>query len=94
MRFDDVGYVAGRVYRGITDANGDRYIILAEKGRGAADAVKYCASSRFINQRRFSRSVKFTIATSGYASGKMWRPYSDTITVGDWTLNGPNWRVK
>ncbi|WP_141125523.1 Immunoglobulin-like domain BIg-containing protein, partial [Salmonella enterica] len=31
MQFDDVGYVAGQVYHGITDANGDATIILTQK---------------------------------------------------------------
>ncbi|TGC99099.1 Immunoglobulin-like domain BIg-containing protein, partial [Salmonella enterica] len=35
MQCDDVGYVAGQVYHGITDANGDATIILAQnKGVG------------------------------------------------------------
>lgn len=35
MQFDGVGYVAGQVYQGITDANGDATIILTrDKGVG------------------------------------------------------------
>ncbi|ECK9418877.1 hypothetical protein CFSAN000604_24225, partial [Salmonella enterica subsp. enterica serovar Paratyphi C str. CFSAN000604] len=35
MQFDGVGYVAGQVYQGITDANGDATIILTQdKGVG------------------------------------------------------------
>lgn len=42
-----------------------------------------------------SRSVKFTVATSpDTPAAKMWGHMADTITVGDWTLSGPNWRVK
>ncbi|ECW4107336.1 TPA: hypothetical protein G8720_003815 [Salmonella enterica] len=90
MQFDDVGYVAGQVYHGITDANGDATIILTQKkGVGLLTPLSIVPVNSYINTP-VSRSVKFTVATSpDTAKAKMWGHMADTITVGDWTFERP-----
>lgn len=64
MQFDDVGYVAGQVYHGITDANGDATIILTQKkGVGLLTPLNIAPVDSLISTP-VSRSVKFTVATS------------------------------
>ncbi|EKC9114110.1 exotoxin [Salmonella enterica] len=63
MQFDDVGYVAGQVYHGITDANGDATIILTQKkGVGLLTPLNIAPVDSLISTP-VSRSVKFTVAT-------------------------------
>lgn len=90
MQFDDVGYVAGQVYHGITDANGDATIILTQKkGVGLLTPLNIAPVDSLISTP-VSRSVKFTVATSpDTAKAKMWGHMADTITVGDWTFERP-----
>ncbi|WP_442980266.1 adhesion domain-containing protein, partial [Salmonella enterica] len=90
MQFDGVGYVAGQVYQGITDANGDATIILTQdKGVGLLTQLSIVPIHSYINTP-VSRSVKFTVATSpDTAKAKMWGHMADTITVGDWTFERP-----
>ncbi|ECF3933977.1 hypothetical protein E4339_08435 [Salmonella enterica subsp. enterica serovar Waycross] len=90
MQFDGVGYVAGQVYQGITDANGDATIILTQdKGVGLLTQLSIVPVDSYINTP-VSRSVKFTVATSpDTAKAKMWGHMADTITVGDWTFERP-----
>lgn len=90
MQFDGVGYVAGQVYQGITDANGDATIILTQdKGVGLLTQLSIVPVNSYINTP-VSRSVKFTVATSpDTAKAKMWGHMADTITVGDWTFERP-----
>lgn len=90
MQFDDVGYVAGQVYHGITDANGDAAIILTQKkGVGLLTPLSIVPVDSLINTP-VSRSVKFTVATSpDTPTAKMWGHMADTITVGDWTFERP-----
>ncbi|ENF3578142.1 hypothetical protein SKP01_004771, partial [Salmonella enterica subsp. enterica serovar Muenchen] len=82
MQFDGVGYVAGQVYQGITDANGDATIILTQdKGVGLLTQLSIVPIHSYINTP-VSRSVKFTVATSpDTAKAKMWGHMADTITV-------------
>ncbi|EPT4926243.1 outer membrane protein RatA [Salmonella enterica subsp. enterica serovar 4,[5],12:i:-] len=64
MQFDDVGYVAGQVYHGITDANGDATIILTQKkGVGLLTPLNIAPVDSLISTP-VSRSVKFTVATT------------------------------
>lgn len=90
MQFDDVGYVAGQVYHGITDANGDATIILTQKkGVGLLTPLNIAPVDSLISTP-VSRSVKFTVATSpDTPAAKMWGHMADTITVGDWTFERP-----
>ncbi|EIC9641009.1 hypothetical protein QYJ89_003833 [Salmonella enterica] len=90
MQFDDVGYVAGQVYHGITDANGDATIILTQKkGVGLLTPLNIAPVDSLISTP-VSRSVKFTVATSpDTPTAKMWGHMADTITVGDWTFERP-----
>lgn len=90
MQFDGVGYVAGQVYHGITDANGDATIILTQnKGVGLLTPLSVAPVDSLISTP-VSRSVKFTVATSpDTAKAKMWGHMADTITVGDWTFERP-----
>ncbi|WP_146640494.1 Immunoglobulin-like domain BIg-containing protein, partial [Salmonella enterica] len=61
MQFDGVGYVAGQVYQGITDANGDATIILTQdKGVGLLTQLSIVPIHSYINTP-VSRSVKFTV---------------------------------
>lgn len=82
MQFDDVGYVAGQVYHGITDANGDATIILTQKkGVGLLTPLNIAPVDSLISTP-VSRSVKFTVATSpDTPAAKMWGHMADTITV-------------
>ncbi|MDI5817042.1 hypothetical protein MJI46_29255, partial [Salmonella enterica subsp. enterica serovar Cerro] len=86
MQFDGVGYIAGQVYRGVTDVNGDATIILTQdKGVGLLTPLNITPVDSLISTP-ISRSVKFTVATSpDTAKAKMWGHMADTITVGDWT---------
>lgn len=90
MQFDGVGYVAGQVYQGITDANGDATIILTQpKGVGLLTPLSITPVDSLISSP-ISRSVKFTVATSpDTAKAKMWGHMADTITVGDLTFERP-----
>lgn len=90
MQFDGVGYVAGQVYHGITDANGDATIILTQnKGVGLLTPLSIVPADSYINTP-VSRSVKFTVATSpDTPAAKMWGHMADTITVGDLTFERP-----
>ncbi|EBY1769138.1 hypothetical protein DU102_22970 [Salmonella enterica subsp. enterica serovar Georgia] len=90
MQFDGVGYVAGQVYHGITDANGDATIILTQnKGVGLLTPLSVAPVDSLISTP-VSRSVKFTVATSpDTVKAKMWGHMADTITVGDWTFERP-----
>ncbi|EBV1218375.1 hypothetical protein DNW00_17190 [Salmonella enterica subsp. enterica serovar Neunkirchen] len=90
MLFDDVGYLAGQVYRGITDANGDATIILTQpKGVGLLTPLSITPVDSLISTP-VSRSVKFTVATSpDTPKAKMWGHMADTITVGDLTFERP-----
>ncbi|EBV2939840.1 hypothetical protein DOA88_00475 [Salmonella enterica subsp. enterica serovar Woodhull] len=90
MQFDGVGYVAGQVYQGITDANGDATIILTQdKGVGLLTQLSIVPVDSLISTP-VSRSVKFTVATSpDTPKAKMWGHMADTITVGDWTFERP-----
>lgn len=87
MQFDGVGYVAGQVYRGITDANGDATIILTQnKGVGLLTPLSIAPVDSLISTP-ISRSVKFTVATSpDTPKAKMWGHMADTVTVGDLTF--------
>lgn len=82
MQFDDVGYVAGQVYHGITDANGDATIILTQKkGVGLLTPLSIVPVNSYINTP-VSRSVKFTVATSpDTAKAKMWGHMPETTTA-------------
>ncbi|PAP34513.1 Immunoglobulin-like domain BIg-containing protein, partial [Salmonella enterica] len=84
------GYVAGQVYHGSTDANGDATIILTQKkGVGLLTPLSIVPVNSYINTP-VSRSVKFTVATCpDSAKAKMWGHMADTITVGDWTFERP-----
>lgn len=90
MLFDDVGYVAGQAYHGITDANGDATIILTQpKGVGLLTPLSIAPVDSLISTP-VSRSVKFTVATSpDTPKAKMWGHMADTITVGDLTFERP-----
>ncbi|EKF5619774.1 hypothetical protein OZQ94_002530 [Salmonella enterica subsp. enterica] len=90
LQFDDVGYLAGQVYHGITDANGDAAIILTQKkGVGLLTPLSIVPVDSLINTP-VSRSVKFTVATSpDTPTAKMWGHMADTITVGDLTFERP-----
>ncbi|EID2562303.1 exotoxin [Salmonella enterica] len=90
MQFDGVGYIAGQVYRGVTDVNGDATIILTQdKGVGLLTPLNITPVDSLISTP-ISRSVKFTVATSpDTAKAKMWGHMADTITVGDWTFERP-----
>ncbi|ECI7964421.1 hypothetical protein E2D61_09010 [Salmonella enterica subsp. enterica] len=90
MQFDGVGYLAGQVYHGITDANGDATIILTQnKGVGLLTPLSIAPVDSLI-KTPISRSVKFTVATSpDTAKAKMWGHMADTLTVGDWTFERP-----
>ncbi|EGZ3875656.1 hypothetical protein AIB06_002237 [Salmonella enterica subsp. enterica serovar Elokate] len=87
MQFDGAGYVAGQVYQGITDANGDATIILTQdKGVGLLTPLSIVPVDSLISTP-VSRSVKFTVATSpDTPKAKMWGHMADTITAGDWTF--------
>ncbi len=90
MQFDDVGYVAGQVYHGITDANGDATIILTQKkGVGLLTPLNIAPVDSLISTP-VSRSVKFTVATSpDTPAAKMWGHMADTLTVGDMKFQRP-----
>ncbi|EAU6886149.1 hypothetical protein DRU97_23295 [Salmonella enterica subsp. enterica serovar Fann] len=90
MLFDDVGYLAGQAYHGITDANGDATIILTQpKGVGLLTPLSIAPVDSLISTP-VSRSVKFTVATSpDTPKAKMWGHMADTITVGDLTFERP-----
>ncbi|WP_275548671.1 adhesion domain-containing protein, partial [Salmonella enterica] len=90
MQFDGVGYLAGQVYHGITDANGDATIILTQnKGVGLLTPLSIAPVDSLI-KTPISRSVKFTVATSpDTVKAKMWGHMADTLTVGDWTFERP-----
>ncbi|EDS6428080.1 hypothetical protein XS46_003670, partial [Salmonella enterica subsp. enterica] len=90
MQFDGVGYIAGQVYHGITDANGDATIILTQpKGVGLLTPLSIVPVDSLISTP-VSRSVKFTVATSpDTPKAKMWGHMADTITVGDLTFERP-----
>ncbi|EBX9477649.1 hypothetical protein DUA64_04555 [Salmonella enterica subsp. enterica serovar Abony] len=90
MQFDGVGYIAGQVYHGITDANGDATIILTQnKGVGLLTPLSVAPVDSLI-KTPISRSVKFTVATSpDTPAAKMWGHMADTLTVGDWTFERP-----
>lgn len=82
MQFDDVGYVAGQVYHGITDANGDATIILTQKkGVGLLTPLNIAPVDSLISTP-VSRSVKFTVATSpDTPAAKMWGHMPETTTA-------------
>ncbi len=84
MQFDDVGYVAGQVYHGITDANGDATIILTQKkGVGLLTPLSIVPVNSYINTP-VSRSVKFTVATSPDVSvARMWGHMAPSLTAAD-----------
>lgn len=84
MQFDDVGYVAGQVYHGITDANGDATIILTQKkGVGLLTPLNIAPVDSLISTP-VSRSVKFTVATSPDVSvARMWGHMAPSLTAAD-----------
>ncbi|EBC2011669.1 exotoxin [Salmonella enterica] len=84
MQFDDVGYVAGQVYHGITDANGDATIILTQKkGVGLLTPLSIVPVNSYINTP-VSRSVKFTVVTSPDVSvARMWGHMAPSLTAAD-----------
>ncbi|EEM7817350.1 exotoxin [Salmonella enterica subsp. enterica serovar Durham] len=84
MQFDGVGYVAGQVYQGITDANGDATIILTQdKGVGLLTQLSIVPVDSLISTP-VSRSVKFTVATSPDVSvARMWGHMAPSLTAAD-----------
>ncbi|EIC2635730.1 hypothetical protein LAA28_001838 [Salmonella enterica subsp. enterica serovar Indiana] len=84
MQFDGVGYLAGQVYHGITDANGDATIILTQnKGVGLLTPLSIAPVDSLI-KTPISRSVKFTVATSPDVSvARMWGHMTPSLTAAD-----------
>ncbi|ECU9886105.1 exotoxin [Salmonella enterica subsp. enterica serovar Anatum] len=84
MQFDGVGYIAGQVYRGVTDVNGDATIILTQdKGVGLLTPLNITPVDSLISTP-ISRSVKFTVATSPDASvARMWGHMAPSLTAAD-----------
>lgn len=84
MQFDGAGYVAGQVYQGITDANGDATIILTQdKGVGLLTPLSIVPVDSLISTP-VSRSVKFTVATSpDTPKAKMWGHMAPSLTAAD-----------
>ncbi|EPC2361039.1 TPA: DUF823 domain-containing adhesin [Citrobacter freundii] len=93
LLFDSVAYGAGTssmTYEGMTDANGDAQIILAQpRGVGLITPLSVVPIDSLLNSP-ISRSVKFTVPTSpDTPKAHMWGHMADAVTVDNLTFERP-----
>lgn len=91
MLFDGAAYSKAQpVYHGMTDANGDAEITLAQpRGVGLLTPLDVMPVDTLI-KTPIARSVKFTVVTSpDTPDATMWGHMADTITVGGMTFERP-----
>lgn len=89
---DGAAYSIGQtaVYHGITNAQGNAEVLIEQpRGVGLLTPLTVAPEESLLGIT-FSRSVKFTVATSpNVPDAKMWGHMPDTITVGDATFERP-----